>query len=84
MKLTILTICSGFILALNLHGSAMIKPIPFGGAPQVGAAKEFTREFLLDRIRGSWVGMLIGGLEGLPHEFKYKEQPRGRPSRRSG
>ena len=20
--------------------------------------------------------MLIGGLEGLPHEFKYKEQPR--------
>lgn len=25
---------------------------------------------------GGWVGMLIGGLEGLPHEFKYKEHPR--------
>jgi hypothetical protein len=31
---------------------------------------------LLDSIRGGWTGMLIGGLEGLAHEFKYKEQPR--------
>jgi len=35
-----------------------------------------TRDLLFDRIYGGWVGMLIGGLEGLPHEFKYKEQPR--------
>jgi len=37
---------------------------------------EITRATLLDRIRGGWTGMLIGGLEGLPHEFKYKERPR--------
>ncbi|MGQ9770808.1 MAG: ADP-ribosylglycohydrolase family protein [Thermogutta sp.] len=30
---------------------------------------------LLDRIYGGWVGMLIGGLEGLPHEFKYRDEP---------
>jgi hypothetical protein len=29
-----------------------------------------------DRIYGGWVGMLIGGVEGLPHEFKYRDQPR--------
>jgi hypothetical protein len=40
------------------------------------SAREITREGLLDRIYGGWVGMLIGGLEGLPHEFKYNEQPR--------
>jgi hypothetical protein len=39
--------------------------------------KDVPRAELLDRIYGGWVGMLIGGLEGLPHEFKYKEQPRG-------
>ncbi|MCX7886283.1 MAG: ADP-ribosylglycohydrolase family protein [Verrucomicrobiae bacterium] len=37
---------------------------------------EISREELFDRIYGGWVGMLIGGLEGLPHEFKYREQPR--------
>ncbi|HOA52138.1 MAG: ADP-ribosylglycohydrolase family protein [Thermogutta sp.] len=34
-----------------------------------------SEEELLDRIYGGWVGMLIGGLEGLPHEFKYVEKP---------
>ena len=42
----------------------------------VPATRDVSREVLLDRIHGGWVGMLIGGLEGLPHEFKYKEQPR--------
>jgi hypothetical protein len=40
------------------------------------AIGEISREALLDRIYGGWVGTLIGGLEGLPHEFKYREQPR--------
>jgi len=40
------------------------------------ACKEISRQVLLDRIHGGWVGMLIGGLEGLPHVFKYKERPR--------
>lgn len=37
--------------------------------------KDVTREELLDHIYGGWAGMLIGGLEGLPHEFKYNENP---------
>ncbi len=40
------------------------------------STREISREALLDHIYGGWVGMLIGGLEGLPHEFKYREQPR--------
>jgi hypothetical protein len=40
------------------------------------ATADISRVELLDRIHGGWAGMLIGGLEGLPHEFKYKEQPR--------
>lgn len=35
-----------------------------------------SEEELFDRIYGGWVGMLIGGLEGLPHEFKYLDEPR--------
>lgn len=35
-----------------------------------------TREVIMDHIYGSWTGMIIGGLEGLPHEFKYNEEPR--------
>lgn len=35
-----------------------------------------SREVIRDHIYGGWVGMLIGGLEGLPHENKYMEKPR--------
>ncbi len=37
---------------------------------------DLTREQLLDHIRGGWTGMLIGGIEGLAHEFKYIKEPR--------
>lgn len=37
---------------------------------------ELTSAQLLDHIRGGWTGMLIGGIEGLAHEFKYIRQPR--------
>ena len=37
---------------------------------------DLTREQMLDHIRGGWTGMLIGGIEGLAHEFKYIQQPR--------
>ena len=43
---------------------------------EASATAAISRAELLDHIHGGWVGMLIGGLEGLPHEFKYKEQPR--------
>ena len=35
-----------------------------------------SRAELLDRVHGGWVGMLIGGLEGLPLVVKYEEQTR--------
>ena len=37
---------------------------------------DLTRAQLLDHIRGGWTGMLIGGIEGLAHEFKYINAPR--------
>jgi hypothetical protein len=37
---------------------------------------EISHEELLDHLYGGWTGMMIGGLEGLPHEFKYNEEPR--------
>ena len=40
------------------------------------ATLDLTREQLLDHIRGGWTGMLIGGIEGLAHEFKYIQEPR--------
>ena len=59
-----------------------LTPQPSPKKAQPAAAKaspataDISRAELLDRIHGGWAGMLIGGLEGLPHEFKYKEQPR--------
>ena len=40
-----------------------------------GSVKEITKADLLNKLYGGWVGMLIGGLEGLPHEFKYDTLP---------
>lgn len=40
------------------------------------STKVVLEEEILDHIYGGWVGMLIGGIEGLPHEFKYNESPR--------
>ena len=53
-----------------------LTPLPSPKKPQSApATADISRAELLDRIHGGWAGMLIGGLEGLPHEFKYKEQP---------
>ena len=46
------------------------------GAAESAVPREITREQLRDHIYGGWVGMLIGGLEGLPREFKYSNSPR--------
>lgn len=40
------------------------------------STKVVLAEEILDHIYGGWVGMLIGGIEGLPHEFRYNESPR--------
>lgn len=56
------------------------QPLPKKAQPAAAkaspATEDISRTELLDRIHGGWVGVLIGGLEGLSHEFKYKEQPR--------
>src|SRR5512134_1525535 len=49
----------------------------FSLATALGAESvDLTREEIHDHIRGGWTGMLIGGIEGLAHEFKYIQQPR--------
>jgi hypothetical protein len=56
-----------------LIGRAADDPTPPGVPP---GTFDLNREKLLDHIRGGWTGMLIGGIEGLAHEFKYINQPR--------
>ena len=84
MSITRLPIHAGLVLAMNFPAVAETGASPQAAMPQPGAVREVPRAFLLDRIHGGWAGILIGGLEGLPHEFKYNEQPRGRPSTRNG
>jgi|WetSurMetagenome_2_1015567.scaffolds.fasta_scaffold49524_4 hypothetical protein len=70
--------CAG--LRLRGWAAVVMLALTFAGVQSTLAAtpptREITRETLLDRIYGGWVGMLIGGLEGLPHEMKYIRQPR--------
>lgn len=40
-----------------------------------GQVREISRAELLDRIAGGWAGQMIGNIQGLPYEFKYKEKP---------
>jgi hypothetical protein len=76
MRLIPLTLCTGLVAAVSFLAVAATHANPETSTPQNRAVREVTRAFLLDRIRGGWAGMLIGGLEGLPHKFKYNEQPR--------
>ena len=65
-------------LAVNiLIMAAMLSCTAFTYADKPGTTKkDVSREELLDRIYGGWVAHMIGGIEGLAHEFKYNEQPR--------
>jgi ADP-ribosylglycohydrolase len=65
-----------FGLALALAAPAAPWPSLRGAEASTGQFIERTREQVRDRIHGGWVGMLIGGIEGLAHEFKYIDQPR--------
>ena len=65
--LAVIVIASWFAATTTTFGQdAKVSPTPW----------EISREQLLDQIYGGWVGMLIGGIEGLPHEWKYTNQPR--------
>jgi uncharacterized protein len=65
------------------HPSCIMLPVvpsapqttPATAAAQPGTL-DLTRDAILDHIRGGWTGMLIGGIEGLAHEFKYIQEPR--------
>ena len=46
------------------------------GSLASNAFKDVSHEELRNRIHGGWAGMLIGGIEGLAHEFKYIGLPR--------
>jgi len=37
--------------------------------------RRISQEELLDRIEGGWAGQMIGNIQGLPYEFKFKEEP---------
>jgi hypothetical protein len=37
--------------------------------------RRLSKAELLDRIRGGWAGHMIGDIQGLPFEFKYKDAP---------
>ena len=47
------------------------------GVPRLRAEeyRRLTRADLEDRIRGGWAGQMIGNIQGLPFEFKYKDAP---------
>jgi len=65
--LAVIAIASWFAATTATFGQdAKVSPAPW----------EISREQLLDQIYGGWIGMLIGGIEGLPHEWKYTNQPR--------
>jgi hypothetical protein len=36
---------------------------------------EIPHDVLLDKVRGGLLGQIIGNLNGIPHEFKYNEEP---------
>ena len=64
------------VYALSAILALLALPGARGAQPSEDGFRDIARRELLDRIHGGWAGMLIGGLEGLPHEFKYRDQPR--------
>ncbi|MCY3022219.1 MAG: ADP-ribosylglycohydrolase family protein [Planctomycetota bacterium] len=61
---------------LVLAHIAWTEEAPVTTRPGNPRTKEVAREELLDRIHGGWAAMLIGGIQGLAHEFKYNDKPR--------
>ena len=44
-------------------------------AQSADAFREIPAEVLEDKVRGGLLGQLLGNLNGLPHEFKYIDEP---------
>jgi hypothetical protein len=65
---------AAFCIAVTC-GANLARAVPAGPAPQSRDYIEIPAEILHDKIRGGLLGQLLGNLNGLPHEFKYLEQP---------
>lgn len=69
--LTLLTIISGIFPA-----ACLVLSLPKGGlAEQPPHFIEIPADSLEDKIRGGMLAQVIGNLNGLPHEFKYINEP---------
>jgi hypothetical protein len=67
---------SPIILLVALSGACLCNVAQAADNAAAPETLDMTRDQLLDHIRGGWTGMLIGGIEGLAHEFKYVREPR--------
>lgn len=63
-------------LALACEAASSAADAPAKSVSPPGQTIQRTRAQIRDRIHGAWAGMLIGGIEGLAHEFKYIDEPR--------
>jgi hypothetical protein len=58
-----------FVLALSSSALALAQTAIPPGTAEIRAAE------LEDKIRGGMLGQILGNLNGLPHEFKYIDEP---------
>lgn len=67
-------------LARYLSSALVVSIITFTGwltplyAQQAGL-KQIPAEIVVDKIRGGLLGQILGNLNGIPHEFKYGDEP---------
>lgn len=64
----------GLLIMTFMSQISAHSPSPLGKAGK--STIVISREELFDHLYGGWLGMVLGGLEGLPHEFKYNAEPR--------
>ena len=61
---------TSFILVFSLTCQLSVNASSPKYSSRISTLK-ISREEVFDKIYGGWAGMLFGGLEGLPHEWKY-------------
>jgi hypothetical protein len=66
-----LAVIVAFFATPLVHGQTARAP----SAKANAEFRQFSTEELEDKIRGGMLGQLLGNLNGLPHEFKYLDQP---------
>jgi ADP-ribosylglycohydrolase len=66
MRIAVLVCAHAVGLLFAFAGDIWAQPVEF---------VEFTADELEDKIRGGMLGQVLGNLNGLPHEFKYIDEP---------